>query len=98
MATIGNVEVEKDGAHVGSEELPLSPNELKLLQRLAQQPGALVHELDLSMAVYGPAPPTSNTLQVTVSRLRKKLSAAGAKVTVKNIRGRGYVLREADAE
>lgn len=93
-----NIEVEHDGAYIGATEIPLTAFELKVLNRLVLDPGQLVAIHDLHAALYGHAGNAtgSNVLQVTIGRLRKKLTAAGAQVRIDNVRGLGYALQLVD--
>lgn len=95
---IENIEVEHDGAYVGSTEIPLTALELKVLNRLMERAPCTVSVHDLHSAMYGHPgnAKDSNVLQVVVGRLRKKLTAAGAQVRIDNVRGQGYTLDAID--
>lgn len=82
------------GLRVGDEPLALGRAESVLLESLMRSAGVVVSresvadrlaELDLERS--------ENALHITVHRLRKKLEAAGASVTVNTIRGMGFLLK-----
>jgi DNA-binding response OmpR family regulator len=78
--------VEVDGAPVG-----LTPAELGILMVLAERAGAAISRTELVDAVLDAANPSAErTLDVHVSRLRKKLGAAGERVAT--VWGIGYRL------
>ena len=97
MNTIGNLVVDEINVYVDNRILPLTAFELKVLHCLTQAKGAVVSVPDLHAALYGHAgnATESNVLQVFVGRLRKKLTAAGALVTVNTHRNRGYAIEAA---
>ena len=74
-------------------ELPR--RELLVLQALARRKGRTVLRAALEEAVYNYEEEIqSNTLDAHISRLRKRLSEAGAGVSIHGIRGVGYLLNE----
>lgn len=74
--------------------LDLTDVEFGLLEALMQSPGKVVNREDLSQAVLGrPFDPFDRSLDMHVSRLRRKLSRIGSdEDEVKTIRGVGYQL------
>ncbi|MEM8924283.1 MAG: response regulator transcription factor [Actinomycetota bacterium] len=94
--TVGSVTVEPSARRVTvvDEETVLTKLEydlLELLMRHADQvlPRAVIHE-----RIWGyDEDYASNTLEVLVSSLRRKLEAGGAKRVVHTVRGVGYVAR-----
>lgn len=77
------------GAPVG-----LSRRELLVLEALVRRAGRTVARTALEEAVYGFAEDIQqNALDPHVSRLRRKLSEAGANVEIRSVRGIGYLLR-----
>src|SRR3546814_14522535 len=62
-----------------------------ILSYLLRSVGQIVSKADLTEAVY-PAEeaPSSNVLEVIVSRLRRKLQAAGIGLRITTLRSRGY--------
>jgi len=80
---------------VGSTPLDLPRRELLVLVALAKRHGKTVLRSTLEAAVYNYEEEIqSNALDAHISRLRKRLLDASAGVTVHNIRGVGYLLRE----
>lgn len=79
----------------GSVPLDLPRRELLVLQALAKRNGKTVLRSTLEDAVYNYEEEIqSNALDAHISRLRKRLADANAGVTIHNIRGVGYLLRE----
>lgn len=78
---------------VGGEILLLSRRETDLLEHLVRRSGRVVSKRYLEDALYGFQDDTSsNSVEATVSRLRKRLLAAGARVAIHTVRGLGYLL------
>ncbi|WP_332701644.1 response regulator transcription factor [Devosia sp.] len=81
-------------ADVAGEPLDLTRRELLALEILVRRAGRTVSRSALEEAVYGYDDEiASNSLDAHISRLRRKLSAAG--VEIHAIRGLGYLLRTA---
>jgi len=79
----------------GGEEVPLTPRELELLARLLRARGGVVPRETLLADVWGrDTPEAAASLEVIVSRLRRKLSRADGGSLVRNVRGVGYALDE----
>jgi two-component system OmpR family response regulator len=75
-------QVERDGL-----PLRLTALEWRVLSTLMLRKGAVVERLDLMEHIYeGDADPDSNSLEVIVGRLRKKIGAD----LIETVRGRGY--------
>lgn len=79
--------------HRGSREIAATPLEFELLVHLAARDGEPVSREALLAEVWhhDPREPT-NTVEVFVSNLRRKLEAGGEPRLLKTIRGRGYAL------
>jgi two-component system copper resistance phosphate regulon response regulator CusR len=78
---------EKRGGHV-----PLTAKEYALLEFLARHRGVLVSRADISAHVWDENhDPLSNTLEVYINRLRKKIDDADAPSYIQTRRGAGYV-------
>lgn len=83
-------------ATVHGERLELPRRELRVLAALMKRRGRTVMRENLEQAVFGfDDEVQSNTLDSHISRLRRKLNAAGAGVEIHAVRGVGYLLREA---
>ncbi|MWN95970.1 winged helix-turn-helix domain-containing protein, partial [Escherichia coli] len=75
-------QVERDGL-----PLRLTALEWRVLSTLMLRKGVVVERLDLMEHIYeGDADPDSNSLEVIVGRLRKKIGAD----LIETVRGRGY--------
>ena len=83
--------VEKRGVHV-----PLTAKEYALLDYLARRRGVLVSRADITAHVWDENhDPSSNTLEVYINRLRKKIDDADAPSHIQTRRGRGLSVRRA---
>jgi DNA-binding response OmpR family regulator len=80
---------------IGSAPLEIPRREILVLVALAKRMHKTVGRATLEAAVYSYEDEIqSNALDAHISRLRKRLSEAGAGVSVHNIRGVGYLLRQ----
>lgn len=92
---IGNVELTFGFLKINGLDARLTALEHQVATALLTAPeGTVVTRTAMTEAVYPntDTPPASNVLEVIVSRLRKKLAAAGADVSIKTARGRGWRL------
>lgn len=81
----------------GEQILELQPRELKLLAYLLMNAHKIVTRTMLLEVIWGYSfDPQSNVIDVLVSRLRRKIDAAGARALLHTVRGRGYVLTDKD--
>jgi DNA-binding response OmpR family regulator len=80
---------------VDGRPVELTAQERTLLELLLANQGRVYGKATLEERLYPLAPPASNALEALVSRLRKKLAAAGAEGVIRTIRGLGYVVRDA---
>lgn len=82
-------------ATVGGRVVALSRSELSLLELLLRRAGRVVVRRMLEEGLYGFDDVVgSNSLEAHVSRLRKKLEAAGTNVQIHTLRGVGYMAGE----
>ncbi len=73
----------------------ISRREMGVLEHLMRRVGHVVPKDILEDKIYGfDEEISSNSVEVHVSRLRKRLSEAGASVTIHTLRGVGYLLSE----
>ncbi|WP_321803420.1 response regulator transcription factor [Burkholderia sp. BCC1988] len=78
----------------GTRSVRLAPAELQIMQCLAKAAGQTVRHAALEHAAWGLGTAvTPNALEVTMHRLRKKLSALGTTTRVVNVRGTGFALQ-----
>jgi len=90
------VDLRRRRAFRGDEELPLTRRELDLLVRLMKARGVVVPREALLEDVWGrDTPEAAASLEVIVSRLRRKLPRPDGGSLVRNVRGVGYALDEA---
>ena len=92
----GNIEIDSSQCLVRQDgrEINLTDTEYRLLQRLMEKPGHLRTHEELLRAVWGPeALDDLPLLRVTLTRIRKKLQAAGAVgPVIASYSGVGYLL------
>lgn len=87
-------DIANDEASVAGVRLDLARRELRVLATLAKRRGRTVLRESLEQAVYGfDDAIQSNTLDSHISRLRRKLAAAGAEIEIHAIKGVGYLLQ-----
>lgn len=86
-----NREVRVDGGVVD-----VSRRETDVLEQLLRRAGRVVPKEVLEEKIYGfDEEVSSNSVEVHISRLRKRLTDAGAAVEIKTRRGIGYIIGEA---
>ncbi len=79
---------------IGGTAVALPRRELAILDALMRRAGRVVMRESLEAQVYGfDDEISSNALEAHISRLRKRLSEAGAGVILHGVRGVGYMLR-----
>lgn len=87
-------DVANDEASVAGVRLILARRELRVLATLIKRRGRTVLRESLEQGVYGfDDEIQSNTLDSHISRLRRKLAAAGADIDIHAIKGVGYLLQ-----
>jgi DNA-binding response OmpR family regulator len=78
----------------GSETLRLTSREFTILELLMRCPGAVVSREEILEQAWGEREePMSNTIDVLVGRLRRKLDSRGKPSRIETLRGMGYRLR-----
>lgn len=77
----------------GGEELNLSKKEIQLLHYFLEHPGQIISKEQILEAVWGLDGQfvDDNTVPVTISRLKKRLSSNEEGGYIKNVRGLGYL-------
>jgi DNA-binding response OmpR family regulator len=94
--TVGDLKLNPDTheAHRGARLLELTQREFELLEYLMRNERIVVSRQRLLDEVWGYDPfSMTNTIEVFVSNLRRKLEADGEPRLLHTIRGAGYVLR-----
>ena len=93
----GNVSIDMIGrkAFVGKEEISLSQKEFALLEFLLQHNGEVVTRIQIAEHVWDlHFDPMSNTIDVYINFLRKKVDGDRRKSRIETVRGVGYRLLE----
>lgn len=84
-------------ATLRGRDLALTQTELRVLARLAAEPGRVFSREELYALLWeSPATPGSNLITVYLRRIRQKLQDAGAPNLIRTVRGQGYALRSDD--
>lgn len=99
VLTAGNVSFDTTAREVmiGGGAVTVSRREMGVLEQLMRRKGRVVAKDTLEEKLYGfDEEVTANTVEANVSRLRKRLSGAGADVSIHTLRGVGYLLSEED--
>jgi two-component system response regulator MprA len=94
--TVGDLSLNPDTHEVsrGDRDIELTQREFELLEYLMRNERIVVPRQRLLEEVWGYDPfATTNTIEVFVSNLRRKLEAGGEARLLHTIRGAGYVLR-----
>jgi DNA-binding response OmpR family regulator len=97
--TAGNVSFDTAAreVRVGENVISVSRREMGVLEQLMRRYGRVVPKDVLEDKLYGFGEEvTSNSVEVHISRLRKRLSKADANISVHTLRGVGYLLSEDD--
>lgn len=92
---VGSLALDLQGrrARVDTQDIELTAKEWAVLEKLASRPGRIVNKEALDQALYSFDDDVgSNTLEVYISRIRKKIG----KHRVETLRGLGYRLVEGD--
>jgi two-component system copper resistance phosphate regulon response regulator CusR len=76
----------------GGREVPLTAREWAVLEALAAKRGRVVGRTDLLDSIWhGSGRPESDSLDVILSRLRRKLGGDAGGCSIRTIRGEGFV-------
>lgn len=78
----------------GSEKIKLLPKEYELFQLLYQHPARIFSRQALLDRLWSMSDPVDRTVDDHIYRLRKKLAPLSAVVTIRTVRGQGYVLEQ----
>lgn len=92
---VKNVRLNLDdtSATVGENKLELTKNEYLILKTLMEQPGKVVSRECIMERLWGADEfVDDNTLTVNMTRIRKKMGAAGAENFITTKRGLGYIV------
>jgi DNA-binding response OmpR family regulator len=92
--TLGSVKLDTSAriATVGETQLDLTRSELIVLEALLRNQGRVISKERLAECLYDfEQERSANSVETQVHRLRKKLAAAGAEVSLRTLRGLGYL-------
>ncbi|GGJ83617.1 response regulator transcription factor [Deinococcus aquiradiocola] len=78
---------------VGSENATLTEHEARILELMMRTPERVFSRADIESHLYGWETPNSNSVEVRISQLRKKLEGVGSDLRIRTIRNVGYVLQ-----
>ena len=95
IITVGDLEVDTRRLSVrrAGRSIALTSKEYALLEYLARHEGRVVSREDITTHVWDDNhDPFSNTLEVNIGRLRRKLDAGGDDTLIQTRRGQGYIL------
>lgn len=76
----------------GERSAVLAEREFEILRLLLSHPGQLFARDDLERRLYGPDVPASNTVEVFVYQLRRKLAGLGVTDLIRTVRSKGYMV------
>ncbi|MBC8337714.1 MAG: response regulator transcription factor [Alphaproteobacteria bacterium] len=97
VINVGNVSFDTTAREllIDGKAISMPRREMGVLEHLMRRVGRVVPKDVLEDKIYGfEKEVSSNSIEVHVSRLRKRLSGAGAKVVVQTVRGVGYLLAD----
>jgi DNA-binding response OmpR family regulator len=78
----------------GKDPLVLTAREFAILETLLRRPGAVVSREEILEQAWGEREePMSNTIDVLMARIRRKIDAPGKPSRIETLRGMGYRLR-----
>ncbi len=75
----------------GGKNVPITAMEFKLLRMFTTRAGRVVDRAELAKVIGVRSVEVSRALDISVSRLRKKLRDAGYEVNLRSVRGSGYL-------
>ncbi|MDZ7801937.1 MAG: response regulator transcription factor [Trueperaceae bacterium] len=86
------LQVETRTLRAGGREVVLPEREAELLRLLLAHPGKVFTRDELERRLYDGELPESNTVQVFVSQVRRKLADLGENDVIQTVRGKGYTV------
>jgi len=95
--TVGNVrlDVASRQVTVSGSVVGFTPREIAALELLLRREGQVVSKAALEDGLYGLSKDVSaNAIEVLISRVRRRLEAAGASCSIHTLHGIGYLLKE----
>lgn len=97
---IADLEIDTASATVrrAGREVHLTPREFRLLEALAAHEGHVLSRERIQERVWGDAESYSNTVDVHITALRKKIDAGHEVKLIQTVHGIGYTVRTPDTE
>ncbi len=77
----------------GDQSTPMTEHEARILELMMRTPDRVFSRSDIESHLYGWETPNSNSVEVRISQLRKKLEGVGSDLRIRTIRNVGYVLQ-----
>jgi DNA-binding response OmpR family regulator len=85
------------GVRRSGREIPLTAKEFALIEYFLRHPGRVIGRAEIAESVWNESfDPFSNSIEVYIARLRKKIDDASATKLIHTRRGVGYVLEPRD--
>ncbi|GBF07678.1 DNA-binding response regulator [Deinococcus aerius] len=78
---------------VNDKNVNLTEHEARILELMMRTPERVFSRADIESHLYGWETPNSNSVEVRISQLRKKLEQAASDLRIRTIRNVGYVLQ-----
>ena len=78
---------------VGEHSATLTEHEARILELMMRTPERVFSRSDIESHLYGWETPNSNSVEVRISQLRKKLEGVASDLRIRTIRNVGYVLQ-----
>lgn len=78
---------------VNDKNVNLTEHEARILELMMRTPERVFSRTDIESHLYGWETPNSNSVEVRISQLRKKLESASSDLRIRTIRNVGYVLQ-----
>lgn len=99
--TVGDLEIDSNSQRVwrAGEEVPLTPKEFTVLEYLARNANRVIGRAEISEHCWNENyDPFTNSIEVIVNRLRKKLDKDNHHPFLHTRRGAGYILEQQDRD
>lgn len=92
---LGNTSLSTSSLTLSADDkhVNLTEHESRILELMMRTPERVFSRTDIESHLYGWETPNSNSVEVRISQLRKKLETVGSNLRVRTIRNVGYVLQ-----
>lgn len=78
---------------VDDQNITLTEHETKILETMMRTPERVLTRSDIESRIYGLNTPYSNSIEVRISQLRKKLKESGSTIKIVTLRNVGYTVQ-----